>query len=991
MSQKGRHHIKETLLSPTTTTAEVGEIEPVVKDISVVEQAPTTTRGRPLSIISRSNSRSQSKQNSRSNSLSCFGSRRGSHTRLAGLVDSKAAGTSNGPVDVDAAIKILQEVKRNASPEDLAALQEAWDSSDEAVQVIDPAISKRLSMTHGSSVSVTRRRSLVTTPGVATRNSPVDGRRRTWNSWRTPDINTEEAAKWRTPTKAPPSLTRLTAVAWTEDDADSARAQTPGELDYSSLGALQLGSLVVTNGAPSPAPSAKVPKMGSRPSVPDDYFADLDGDSSPLMMKSPRKRGHSKSKSASLPSITPIHSESRRADALTAGSSSRQPRMQAPLIITPDVQEMQAETPKQLRVMNKSSETLRRVREQAREAKPAFPSITPEVGNVSGQQQIFELEGTTVETDVAQMFTGTIFAEPSPMAPSKVSNPTRPATSSGVRNFSKQRNVANERPPARTADSGYSSGGSLKTRHSGEHARPTSSTKRREARLELDTAKVLLTPTTSILKQQARKPEYVSSAETSRRPPSLLIPDTAGSSVKSPVSSSLLSPQTPRSMASKASFESSSSISQKRLQKSRSPQPEPPVVQSCQPILEGTIPEVPNNVRAQFTRRLSHTPELECLTHTYASKDHEVVDEAISDVFTRTFTPLSDLESSRPPTASSNGTRRSLSLFRRRSSTLTKKKEADYEDESGATSMVDLGNIAAALGQSPYDAALTAAGPRRKSVTATVQPYQVGANLPRVRSMVSMDSQAAAELARIRSKDIALMQRENAQRELAQRELGPLHRRSYHHDRVEQDIAPHRRRSQQGLRMEADEGKALKRRSRSFYQEVPPVPSIDTSRFPEPPHSALPRMEQGSQLRNPATLSVGAGKRGQVVSQLVTKHDLQDQGVSPQPLNWDTHASAWRMRRKSMESLRAQEEMAQASAPKELPPLPQRPDSMADWGRYSGGLGYGYEGRGVGIGGSAGTRSLHTSASNKTMTWRSQYGVDMSDVPIILQQQRVAH
>jgi hypothetical protein len=125
LSLKNRHHIKETLLSPTTTTAEVGETEPLGKDDTVVEQAPanTHTRGRPLSIISRSNSRQNSKQNSRSNSLSCFGSRRGSHTRLVGLVDSKAPGTSNGPVDVDAAIKILQEVKRNASPEDLAALR----------------------------------------------------------------------------------------------------------------------------------------------------------------------------------------------------------------------------------------------------------------------------------------------------------------------------------------------------------------------------------------------------------------------------------------------------------------------------------------------------------------------------------------------------------------------------------------------------------------------------------------------------------------------------------------------------------------------------------------------------------------------------------------------------------------------------------------------------------------------------------------------------
>jgi hypothetical protein len=58
---------------------------------------------------------------------------------------------------------------------------------------------------------------------------------------------------------------------------------------------------------------------------------------------------------------------------------------------------------------------------------------------------------------------------------------------------------------------------------------------------------------------------------------------------------------------------------------------------------------------------------------------------------------------------------------------------------------------------------------------------------------------------------------------------------------------------------------------------------------------------------------------------------------------------------------------------------------MAAWGRYSGGLAYDYEGRDAGVGGSAGTRSLHSAASSKSMQWRYQYGVDLSDVPIMVQ------
>lgn len=52
-------------------------------------------------------------------------------------------------------------------------------------------------------------------------------------------------------------------------------------------------------------------------------------------------------------------------------------------------------------------------------------------------------------------------------------------------------------------------------------------------------------------------------------------------------------------------------------------------------------------------------------------------------------------------------------------------------------------------------------------------------------------------------------------------------------------------------------------------------------------------------------------------------------------------------------------------------------------GRYEGGLSYGYE-PGVGIGGSAGTRSEKTGASRKSIGFSQGYGVDLSDVPIFV-------
>jgi hypothetical protein len=77
----------------------------------------------------------------------------------------------------------------------------------------------------------------------------------------------------------------------------------------------------------------------------------------------------------------------------------------------------------------------------------------------------------------------------------------------------------------------------------------------------------------------------------------------------------------------------------------------------------------------------------------------------------------------------------------------------------------------------------------------------------------------------------------------------------------------------------------------------------------------------------------------------------------------------------------------------DAPPIETRPpkeakvyNSMSKWDRFSGGLEYNYE-HGAGIGGSAGTRSLHSHASVKSLHFQHQYGVDLSDVPIMVRYQ----
>ncbi len=75
-------------------------------------------------------------------------------------------------------------------------------------------------------------------------------------------------------------------------------------------------------------------------------------------------------------------------------------------------------------------------------------------------------------------------------------------------------------------------------------------------------------------------------------------------------------------------------------------------------------------------------------------------------------------------------------------------------------------------------------------------------------------------------------------------------------------------------------------------------------------------------------------------------------------------------------------ETASTSAPPSTNPSIER---LA--GRYEGGLSYGYE-PGVGIGGSAGTRSVKTGASRKSIGFSQGYGVDLSDVPIFVAPKR---
>jgi hypothetical protein len=830
------------------------------------------------------------------------------------------------------------------------------------------------SIINRSSSSLLRRRSLVTTSGVVARNSPVEGIRRTWNSWKTPKLDEQEEAKWRVDTMGKSPLARLAALDLAEEAhrSPTPRAQTPGELEYSHLGSLQLGSLRVTNGEPSPAPSTRLGRRRSNPNLScgEDYFTPAEPYDTPLMMKTTKRRGHGRSKSTIEPPTPPLYRRSllsdqtRRAKTTSRCDSPRKVQPQS----QPHLDDNEPEPVRRLRVMNKSADTLT---ESLANANAAGLALSPTHIPDDQDEGFVPDEAEAFQNEALRLLNGTIFTEPTAtvdLPHLKLSLAHITNTSTLETNASKK---VNGRPPPKKADSGYSSGGSFTTVHrdtSKATAVPTLSQQSaiatngyRSGSSNSDKASDV-----STLEQLQHSPDpepnlrsllasdnVLPSPSLSHRPqgtvlqhPSPLV------RVQDAHSPDHDSPMSPVSIASQSSINIKSST-QRRLQKRRPSIPELPVVQACEPILEGTVPVVPTDVRSKFVRRLSETPGMDCLTRTYPSKDHisdasSIAGSTTAAVSIRFPSPPttpqprnkhehSVAEQPTPPRPS--GLRRSLSLFRSKSKSNKQEKEVAYSlQESHATpGVLDLGTIAISLGQSPYDAAL---GPtRRKSVTTPTHPHQLGGVMSRTKSMVSMDAETAVEFARMRSKDRAQL-----------RPSMPQRPQSFH------DI--------------------YRRQTHNLYEHVPSVPSIPSvSTLEVHKPSDLPDPEPVQTIQQDVLVETQLGTsfrdrtsgRDIFVSESIEKFDHNGQLIVEQQLqDWQPHARLWSQRRKSIgEGLRqrAEEESQAQYHALAKPVIPQAPPQ--------------YTGTGI--------RQLHSYASRRSAHFNQHHGVELSHVPRFLE------
>ncbi|KAF2198147.1 hypothetical protein GQ43DRAFT_174459 [Delitschia confertaspora ATCC 74209] len=877
-----------------------------------------------------------------------------STTKLASLPSSKLSVTRNSlEVEYDTAVKILQEVRKNSSREDLASLHTALQPSGRAQSLTtSQGLNRRLSTANSSSPSLIRRRSLAT-PGLATRNSPIDTLRNSWAQWSSSPRQSKKQ-EWKIDMTGTSPLTKLSTLDVAEESRNSPtpRAKTPGDMDYAHLGSLKIGSLYVTNGAPSPSASVISKLAARRPSnqesaQEDDYFTASGGYKSPVACMQPRKsKGHGRSKSSALLGQNKVvrnQGPNRRAKTMSRCDSplkvERRPHTRCSFETTHSEQ-----LERRLHVVNKSADTL--ARDYRAEIAPSPFATEEDAIQIHTAQEAEEGgpvdegfidsmpdDGVSFREEAFRILDGTIFGDDTPL----------PQSIGGIE--------SSDRPPAPSkADSGYSSGGSfLSGRHSEDASKDGSAPVLHKHATRLDDLQesgsepVKKHPISSYTFK-----EMLSLPISKPLPPVPIHESVAGRPAHLHLQEgpyrqlySASAPFMPKSTASLSSTESKAST-KKRLQKRTPSYQSLPVVQSCTPIAAGSIPDVPVPVREKFVRRLSETPGMEYLTQTYISAAHTDSNESLinspSTVPITFPSPPSSpapprhhlrAQTERPPTPPSS-LRRSLSIFRGKMGEEKKLQNARDEEEKRLT-VIELGTVASSLGGSPYDIATNIAISKSNvpvnPMTLPTHPHQLGSALPRARSMVNMEAKVAADFARMRSKDRALA-----------RPQMPARPRSYY-------------------------GSS---QSYILYNDVPPMPTTEIDRLPAIRDFSPNALEENTGLpkKTGPTIRAKPTGRGPVVNQMIDRYDKQGQKiVQTKQKGWEAHSRLWSQRRQPIaEGLQGQSAVSPSTPTKVAERGSSEPPEDVGLDRYTGSLTYGYEGA-SGVGGGAGTRQLHSSAS----------------------------
>ena len=224
-------HFPTTYCSPSQESANSG-------DMGIKDRLSRTASGSSLTVGQNPTAKSSS------SSVDSEGPKRLSTVR-----------ENNATIDIEQAINLLQELKKNASPEDLVALHKALLPTRDSQVITSPKFTPR---EHRSSVSpapLTRQRTTLP-PGLATRGGfSEDLLRKQEDVKPPPKPRRAKTDEWAVHTHSS-SKSSIAALDLADDTANPlhTRAETPHS-EFPQYGAYRLGTLRVTNGTASPEPS----------------------------------------------------------------------------------------------------------------------------------------------------------------------------------------------------------------------------------------------------------------------------------------------------------------------------------------------------------------------------------------------------------------------------------------------------------------------------------------------------------------------------------------------------------------------------------------------------------------------------------------------------------------------------------------------------------------------------------------------------------------
>lgn len=747
-------------------------------------------------------------------------------------------------------------------------------------------------------------------------------------------------------------LTRLSVIEATKDDkrAPSYRPETPADMEYSHLGALKLGSLVITNGMASPAPSIMMPvNVSRRQSTPDlrhrekDYFTASEGYGSPEGLgtastfqpdldgrrsrspTAPFSRKVRTGRDASEPTKfgSPLRKE-RRQD-----SSDDEPRLESPLKASST-----ARQPRNYSALDLAENYMAELPMSPYGDQDSFLDdlICDDASFVDQEtvdfrtQALKRLDGSFTEADVA-LTMPTLDSEPSPPP-----------------HLARKDALKLERPIPETADSGYSSGTSLSALQAPWNPADDASVySNRASQYELEAAEPGSSNTVSAAEQASPRGSSDNKSFETSRPTTKAATDapkdegrarpakTRRKSIIRSVSwhrtkhqSLPATPTSPNSLSagSTRSAESKDRKS-KKLQKQRPSAHDLPIVQGQRPITAGSIPCLPVDVVEKFCKRIRSSPDMEALDRTFASvratdsaeSFEEPIPFAVPIIFpgdsarsSRVFE--AEVEITPPPPPPPHGQVPAPPTHQRSKSYAAGSYNGHRAaDDYNILGVADFGTVAESLGGSPYDIAMGIF--KAPSPTKPTMPHHLSAPVVvQAASRTEVNAETATAYERARRRDRA---------GLPARDTRCTSRpRSFH----EGDL-------NQGERFVKNFS-----RPHSMYEDAPPVPALPADN---------PSLSRGSSAYSAVELAASPAKsannsregpRGNAVPAPIRAPppppvQVPRSNTAPQPpaakINWEAQRQLWRQRRRSIgEGFLRKPDSSSANSPDTAPVAPVR-------------------------------------------------------------------